>query len=301
MQPLHADWRKPAFAACAVVAQCKGSNARRSHADATPPPRARPEAGLGVCGLRLRGSAVTPAEPLVGSGAESVPHDAASLRLLTGEEDLSEEREPLEEQVCPSEAPGLSSRLDDAALVHLISRIREREDRALATLYDATASRVFGLVGRIVRDASLAEEVVEDTYWQVWRQSERFDLERGRPLTWLLAMARSRAIDALRRRERQALVPLDEEEQASLCDEEGDGPDALLAATRGEHLLHRALASLDAQPRQLIALAFFRGLTHEEITACTGLPLGTVKSQIRRSLQALRQQLAEAGCEEIPL
>lgn len=245
-----------------------------------------------------------PADPSAGSGAENLPHGTAPLPLLADEEALAEalaeEREPPEDG--GSLEVGIpSSRLDDAALAQLISRIRERDDRALAALYDTTAARVFGLVGRIVREAGLAEEVVEDTYWQVWRQAERFDLERGRPLTWLLAMARSRAIDALRRRERQAHVPLEEEEQASLCDEDGAGPDEILAATRGEHLLHRALALLDAQPRQLIALAFFRGLTHEEIASCTGLPLGTVKSQIRRSLLALRRQLAEAGCEEIPL
>ncbi|HEV8692462.1 MAG TPA: sigma-70 family RNA polymerase sigma factor, partial [Ideonella sp.] len=191
--------------------------------------------------------------------------------------------------------------LDDAALCALIGRIGGHDDKALAALYDATSPRVFGLVGRIVSDAALAEEVVEDTYWQVWRQAPRFDAARGRPLTWLLAMARSRAIDALRRRERKAHVTLEDEEQAALCDEQSAGPPDLLAATRGEHLLHQALAALDAQPRQLIALAFFRGLTHEEIASCTGLPLGTVKSQIRRSLQTLKQRLAEAGCADLPL
>jgi RNA polymerase sigma-70 factor (ECF subfamily) len=234
---------------------------------------------------------------------EGVPNEVmlvAAAPLLAEEEDPPDEDKAVVDE--PLQAASSAARsLDDAALGDLIARIGERDDRALAALYDATASRVFGLVGRIVRDAGVAEEVVEDTYWQVWRQSERFDLGRGRPLTWLLAMARSRAIDALRRRERQAHVPLDDDEQAALCDENGARPDELLAATRGQHLLHCALASLDAQPRQLIALAFFRGLTHEEIAACTGLPLGTVKSQIRRSLLVLKEHLAGAGCQEIPL
>lgn len=296
VHPLRLDWRKPAFAACAAVAQSKGSNARRSHADATPPPHAGPDAGA----VRpSRGPAVRPVDPALAQ-ASSLEPTAAALPLVPEDEELADVEEPLADEPA-RDAPGIGGRLDDAALVRLIARIGERDDRALGALYDATASRVFGLVSRIVRDAGIAEEVVEDTYWQVWRQSERFDFARGRPLTWLLAMARSRAIDALRRRDRRAHVPLDDEGQAALCDEDGAGPDELLAASRGEDLLHSALASLDAQPRQLVALAFFRGLTHEEIAACTSLPLGTVKSQIRRSLLALRQHLAEAGCREMPL
>ncbi|HJV68041.1 RNA polymerase sigma factor [Ideonella sp.] len=203
----------------------------------------------------------------------------------------------------PLDAAGTSVAVhfDDAGLCELIGRIGQRDDQALTQLYDATAARVFGLVSRIVTDAATAEEVVEDTYWQLWRQSERYDAARGRPLTWVLAMARSRAIDALRRRERKAHVLLDDDELAALCDEDSAGPPDLLAATHHQHLLHRALAALDAQPRQLIALAFFRGLTHEEIAACMGLPLGTVKSQIRRSLQTLKQWLADAGCPDLPL
>lgn len=191
--------------------------------------------------------------------------------------------------------------LDDGALGALILRIGSHDDRALASLYDATSSRVFGLVGRIVNEVALAEEVVEDTYWQVWREAARFDAARGRPLTWLLAMARSRAIDAIRRRERKAHVALDDDELATVRDEQALGPQESLAAQRGRQLLQGALAALDAQPRQLVSLAFFRGLTHEEIADCTGLPLGTVKSQIRRSLQSLKQWLAQAGCPDMPL
>lgn len=192
------------------------------------------------------------------------------------------------------------SGLDDSALGALIARVAEHQDKALADLYDATAARVFGLVSRIVQDNSLAEEVVEDTYWQVWRQAARFDSGRGRPVTWLLAMARSRAIDALRRRERRPPQPLADEEEAGLFDEAAIGPVDLLSATRAQHLLHSALAGLDPQPRQLVALAFLRGLTHDEVANCTGLPLGTVKSLIRRALQSLKGALESAGCTSMP-
>jgi RNA polymerase sigma factor (sigma-70 family) len=247
---------------------------------------------------------VRPAESSIADASDKVVQVHAARLLCDDEAQAGEDMPGGEEPIAEEPLPALSAtgvRLDDAGLAELIARISGRDDRALAALYDATASRVFGLVSRMVHDAGVAEEVVEDTYWQVWRQSERFDAARGRPLTWLLAMARSRAIDAMRRRERRAHVSLDDDELAELCDEGGAGPPDLLAATRGQHLLHRALAALEAQPRQLIALAFFRGLTHEEIATCTQLPLGTVKSQIRRSLQALRQHLAQAGCQEIPL
>jgi RNA polymerase sigma-70 factor (ECF subfamily) len=134
--------------------------------------------------------------------------------------------------------------------------------------------------------------VVEDTYFQVWRQAARFDAARGRPMTWLLGMARSRAIDAIRREARFEHASLDDEAAT-----EGAGASAaaddLLDAARSHADLHRALMLLNAQPRQLVALAFLRGMSHEEIADHTALPLGTVKSQIRRALISLRQMLGE--------
>lgn len=190
--------------------------------------------------------------------------------------------------------PGRQAALDEPTLVALMDRIVDRDERALATLYDATSARVHGLVLRITRRAALAEEVVEDTYWQAWRQAPRFDPARGRVVTWLLAMARSRAIDALRRDERFQHAELPAEGGLE-DDTEGVLPaHDLLEATRAGHRVHAAVATLEPRARQLIALAFFRGLTHEEIATQTAMPLGTVKSLIRRSLQQLRQALGDA-------
>jgi RNA polymerase sigma-70 factor (ECF subfamily) len=189
----------------------------------------------------------------------------------------------------PAPAPA-AAELDDGQLAGLIRRIVEHDEKALAALYDATSARVHGLALRILQRSALAEEVVEDTYWQVWRQAPRFDPERGRPLTWLLAMARSRAIDALRRDERFRHEELPAEGSA---DDDGHVPPVqdLLQATRGARALQAALFELDARARQLVSLAFFRGLTHEEIALQEGLPLGTVKSLIRRALLQLRRVL----------
>jgi RNA polymerase sigma-70 factor (ECF subfamily) len=175
-----------------------------------------------------------------------------------------------------------------------IEAIVDRDEHALAALYDATFARVFGLVQRIVRNTALAEEVVEDAYFQVWRQAVRFDPARGKALTWLLAMARSRAIDALRREARFAHDTLDD---ASLAEPASAQPvpDELLDLARHRADLHQALMLLGAQPRQLVSMSFFRGLSHEEIAEQMGLPPGTVKSQIRRALLALRNALGDHG------
>jgi RNA polymerase sigma-70 factor (ECF subfamily) len=191
-------------------------------------------------------------------------------------------------------APGsaLARQVTDEQLQAWIDALVDQDERALAALYDATFPRVFGIVRRIVGRAALAEEVVEDTYFQVWRQAARFDPARGRALTWLLSIARSRAIDALRHEARFRHESLDEQAERDTADL-APPCDELLDLARHQAELHQALVRLGAQPRQLVSLAFFRGLSHEEIAQQTCLPLGTVKSQIRRALQTLRQILGE--------
>jgi RNA polymerase sigma factor (sigma-70 family) len=186
---------------------------------------------------------------------------------------------------------------DGATLAGLIMRVVDRDQAALAALYDATSARAFGLVLRITQRRALAEEVLADTYWQVWRQAPRFDAQRGAAITWLLAIARSRAIDALRRNQCFQHGLLDDAALAECRDDSLPHPQDLLDAARGNERLHAALEQLGALPRQLIALAFFRGMTHDEIAAHAALPLGTVKSLIRRSLQQLRRLLESADAD----
>ena len=186
-----------------------------------------------------------------------------------------------------------AAELDDGALVRLIQRIERRDPHALAALYDATSARIYGFVHRFLRRAAWTEEVVEDTFWQVWRQAPRFDGRRGRALNWLFAMARSRAIDALRREQRfqgerwAGLDGADEPTDERVHD--------LLELTRGAAQLREAVAALEPRARQLVALAFFRGLTHDEIAVHTGMPLGSVKSTIRRALQRLREHMSPSS------
>ncbi len=188
--------------------------------------------------------------------------------------------------------------LDDGQLAALVQRVCDQHEPSLARLYEATVGRVHALVLRIVRVGAVAEEVVEDVFWQVWREAPRFDAERGRVLAWLLAIARSRAIDALRRNERVRASEVAVEDDAALeslaaAPERSDDPFDLVGASQHHARLHALLARLEPLPRQLLSLAFFRGCTHEEIAEQTGLALGTVKSHIRRTLNLLRAQLAD--------
>lgn len=196
--------------------------------------------------------------------------------------------------VAPLAAPGQACAVSELQLAAWIEAVVDQDERALVALYDATFPRVYGLVQRIVRNTAMAEEVVEDAYFQVWRQAVRFDPARGKALTWVLAIARSRAIDALRHEARFQHDTLDDDAAQEAADPTAPA-DELLDLARHRSDLHQALMLLGAQPRQLVSLAFFRGLSHEEIAQQTRLPLGTVKSQIRRALLLLRDILGERG------
>ena len=178
-----------------------------------------------------------------------------------------------------------------SALAGLVRRMVERDESALAAFYDATVSRAYGLALRIVRNTALAEEVVADTFHQTWRDAARFDPARGNPLAWMLIICRTRALDALRARD----PAVAHEDPASLVDEAdgptGEDPMALVASDQASVAVKRALERLAPAQRQMVALAFYRGLSHQEIAERTRQPLGTVKSQIRRALAAMKSDL----------
>lgn len=190
-------------------------------------------------------------------------------------------------------ASRLIESLDNPALAVLIQRVVRQDEAALAMLYEQLSGRVYALALRITRRVACAEEVLQDTFWQVWRQAPRFDAVRGTAIAWVLTMARSRALDAVRARVRdpaQNGVQITEEDDPFSDDAADDALD-LLQAVRRDSALHAQLALLDPLRRQLIALAFFKGLTQDEIAEHTGLPLGTVKSHFRRTLAALQSAL----------
>ena len=189
--------------------------------------------------------------------------------------------------------PRFSATLGEAGLRDCVARVVRRDEAALAELYEALVGRVFAVALRVTGNLQTAEEVAEDTFWQVWREAPRFDASRGAVIAWVVTIARSRALDALRRVDRAICDP----EPDSLAERSalvGDDPHDLLAASQENHRLQAALQSLEPLPRQLVSMAFFRGLTHEEIAGYMNIPLGTVKSHIRRALESMRHTLAPA-------
>lgn len=213
---------------------------------------------------------------------------------ILGPDSLAAEKDPSSSAGGEPEAIrfGMPASLDEPALNKLVTRIVDQDQSAFAALYEQSAGRVFGFVLRLVRQESLAEEVTEDVFWQVWRQAPRFNPDKGCVLAWIMNMARSRALDRLRQSEPLEIIDETAITEATTDETDGTTPFDLLAALDEKHLLHAAIARLEPLPRQLLALAFFKGFSHEEIAEHCGLALGTVKSHIRRTLLNLREQLA---------
>ena len=178
----------------------------------------------------------------------------------------------------------------ETMLCALIARIAAGDEAALARFYDATAARVYALARCIVRETAAAEEIVSDVYLQAWQQAKRYDAARGRALAWLLVMCRSRALDHLRRQEPAQPHAAPENLRPDLYRDDNDPLELLLTLERGSRM-HAALATLNEKARYLLALSFFRGLSHQEIADHTGLPLGTVKATIRRTMKQLKETL----------
>ena len=176
----------------------------------------------------------------------------------------------------------------DAAL---IERLLQRDVRAFEELYDRHSRIVYGLVLHILQQASTAEEVVQDIFLQLWRNAAHYDGARGPFLPWLLTLARNRALDQLRlKSERQRRR---EEQSEQLPAAAGSRPDfeGNLDDQRRAARVRELMSALRPQQRRAIELAYFEGLSHSEIAARLGEPLGTVKSWIRNGLLKLKEGL----------
>lgn len=182
----------------------------------------------------------------------------------------------------------------------LVARLVAGDEDALADLYDRHAGPVYSLAYAITVDAADAEEAVADTFLQAWRQASRFDPRRGSVAAWLMTMARTRALDLVRARGRRDRVQ--QEASRMVADVTGSVADDASATTDALHarrLTGRLLSELPAEQRRAIELAYLQGMSHSEIAAELGTPLGTVKTRIRTGMQklrdALRPLLAEVG------
>ncbi|HET6433486.1 sigma-70 family RNA polymerase sigma factor [Dyella sp.] len=169
-------------------------------------------------------------------------------------------------------------------LAELLAATSRHDQRAFAELYRRTSSRLFGVCMRMLRDRSDAEEVLQEVFTTVWRRAESFDPSKASATTWLVTMARNRSIDRLRQHRESTM---DDTMMLDLADE-GPGPAANTQSSQERKRLERCLDGLEPQQKSAIREAFFSGATYNDLAARCRVPLGTMKSWIRRSLIRLR-------------
>lgn len=176
--------------------------------------------------------------------------------------------------------------MDDTKLVALLARSGQGDRSAFKELYDATAGTLLGVAMQLLRERSRAEDALQDAYIQIWHKASEYNVQRGSVLGWLATIVRYRAIDMQRRDARlQTGASLPEMVDPQLSAEQ------LSAALEQASELKECMDRLSQSQRQSIALAFFEGLTHDQLAVHLTAPLGTIKSRIRRGLTRLKECL----------
>ena len=182
-----------------------------------------------------------------------------------------------------------------AADAELLTRLAAGDRTAFAEIYDKFSGPLYAVAYRVLHDPAEAEDVLHDVFLTVWAKAGEFEARRGQALAWLLTLTRNRAIDRVRLRKRRAEI-LGEAAPADLgyADHTGPGLDSSgqLWLKERAATVRTAVAALPAEQRQVLELAFFSGLTQQQIAGHTGEPLGTIKARIRRSLLKLREALS---------
>ena len=171
----------------------------------------------------------------------------------------------------------------------LLRRVAQRDSEAFAALYDATRSRVYGMVSRVLRDRGYSEETTQDVYLQVWRTAESYDPASGSALAWLLTLAHRRAVDRVRAE--QAATQRDSRYGATTLERPaGDVSDAVISGEERQRVA-ACLNGLTELQRECIDLAYYQGLTYVQVSERLSANLATVKSRMRDGLRGLRNCL----------
>ena len=169
----------------------------------------------------------------------------------------------------------------------VVAALRQKNEAALASVYDRYGSVVYGLALRVTGDAGAAEEISLDTFWQLWQQADRFDGSQGSLQNWLLTIARSRAIDRVRARIARKRTHAEDPTEVTAVRR----PDEDAELVERRRLVRDAMATLSPDQRTAVALAYYEGLSHAQIAARLEQPLGTVKTRIRQAMGVLRRAL----------
>jgi RNA polymerase sigma factor (sigma-70 family) len=180
--------------------------------------------------------------------------------------------------------------MEDKLLAELLDRVGSRDESALHALYTQCAPRLYGLALRVVSHRDWAEDVLQETFLTIWRSAPDFRAALSPPMAWLCLIVRSRGLDMLRRRAADRSQLSDSLDDGLADTLEGQAIDPLDAAhaSQAAQALHRCISQLEVKQREVVALAYVRDLSHQELAEQLSLPLGTVKTWIRRGLQQLR-------------
>jgi len=180
---------------------------------------------------------------------------------------------------------------DDESLIQLIT---EGQSAALGALYDRYGRLVFSLAFQVTSDAAVAEEITQEVFLQIWNKAGSYQAAQGKVTTWITSVARHRAIDSLRRRGARPeghQVDFEDDEAPELVDPLG--VEEQVEFSQRSLAVRKAMAQLPPEQQKALALAYFKGLTHQEIAELTGEPLGTVKTRIRLAMIKLKQILID--------
>ena len=182
----------------------------------------------------------------------------------------------------------------DAKLITLLERVALKDQAALKSLYDECAGKLYGLALRVVSQREFAEDVLQEAFLNIWRSAPDYSASLSPPMAWMGLIVRSRALDQLRRHKAEREHLTDELDEALADTLEGDSANPMdtSLASQQAWALHQCLARLDNKQREVVSLAYLRDLSHGELAQQLKLPLGTVKSWIRRGLDQLRTCMA---------
>jgi RNA polymerase sigma factor (sigma-70 family) len=182
----------------------------------------------------------------------------------------------------------------DTQLIALIDRVAMADEAALRELYELTSSKLFGVAVRVVSNKSWAEDVLQEAFINIWRIAGDYKASLSPPMAWMCLIVRSRGLDFLRRRTSERADAAQELDDVMTETLEGDSANPMDTALAGEQAwaLHQCLSQLDNRQREVVSLAYLRDLSHGELAEQLKLPLGTVKTWIRRGLEKLRGCMA---------
>jgi RNA polymerase sigma factor (sigma-70 family) len=183
----------------------------------------------------------------------------------------------------------------DTQLIQLLERVAAKDSEALRQLYDATSSRLYAVAMRVVGNTELAEDVLQEAYLNIWRIAADYRASLSPPMAWMGVVVRSRALDFLRKRKVERSLAGPEMDDALMATLDSDSPSPMDTSIASEQAwaLHECLRKIESKPREVLTMAYFRDLSHGELAEQLRLPLGTVKTWIRRSIEQLRSCMAK--------